>query len=83
VQPGEAITAADASSNGAPAAMGRTAADTSAELPAGELKWDIPSGEHTGHSELHMCQHHRNCGLHGHVRVLCPLLAHDYMQASC
>jgi hypothetical protein len=56
VQTGEAIAAADASTNGAPAAMEITTGDTSAELPAGELKWDPPSGEHTGHSELHMCQ---------------------------
>lgn len=56
VQTGEAIAAADASTNGAPAAMGITTGDTSAELPAGELRWDPPSGEHTGHSELHMCQ---------------------------
>ena len=58
VQTGEAIAAADASTNGAPAAMEITKGDTSAELPAGELKWDPPSGEHTGHSELHMCQLH-------------------------
>ena len=52
VQPGEAITAADASSNGAPAAAGSTPGDSSAELPAGELKWDPPGGMYTARSDV-------------------------------